>query len=156
MSQLRDANGGPVFTKTLDHGYASDNLLLGAQDTAVDLAALHPEPVHMFQLWQTYLDNANPVLKVTHTPTLQTRIIEAAGNLGGMAPEMEALLFSIYCMATFSLAPDACEAKFGLSRDHLLARYQSGCRQALLNCGYLHTRDRDCLTALHLYLVRLV
>lgn len=35
-------------------------------------------------------------------------------------------------------------------------RYQFGCQQALLNCGVLQCSDRDCLTALYLYLVSLV
>lgn len=163
-NQLRDPNGndasdgdsrGPVFTKTFDHTYSNDNLLLGSRDTAVELATLHPEPVHIFRLWQVYLDNANPLLKVTHTPTLQGRIIEAAGNVRNISPNLEALMFSIYCMATLSLGADECEARFGLPKDDLLVKYQFGCQQALLNSGFLRTNNRDCLTALYLYLASL-
>lgn len=32
-------------------------------------------------------------------------------------------------------------------------KYQFGCQQALSNCGFLRSSDRDCLTALYLYLV---
>lgn len=35
-------------------------------------------------------------------------------------------------------------------------KYQFGCQQALLNCGVLQSSDRDCLTALYLYLVSMV
>jgi hypothetical protein len=119
----------------------------------VDLAALHPEPVHIFKLWQIYLDNVNPLLKVTHTPSLQGRIIEAAGNPSLVHPYLEALMFSIYCMSILSLAGDDCQAMFGSSKERLLADYQFACQQALWNCGLLRSNDRDCLTALYLYLV---
>ena len=116
---------------------------------------LHPQPLHVFQLWQLYLDNVNPLLKVTHTPSLQGRIIEAAGNIVNLKPELEALMFSIYCTAIASLGEDDCQARFGSAKSDLLAWYHLGCQQALLNSRFLRSTDRDCLTALYLYLVRL-
>lgn len=132
---------------------ANDNLLFGTSGTAVDLSDVHPMPVHIIKLWQIYLENVNPLLKVTHTPTLQPRIIEAAGNFTDIDPALETLMFGIYCMAIQSLPEDECMKAFGSSRQHLLPRYQDGCQQALLNCGFLRRNDRDSLTALYLYLV---
>lgn len=131
----------------------NDNLLFGLHETAVDISTLHPEPVQIFRLWQVYLDNVNPLLKVTHTPSLQGRIIEAVSNIANVEPTMEALMFSIYCMSLVSVATDDCQAMFGSSKRDLLRRYRFGCQQALLNCGFLRSSDRDCLTALYLYLV---
>lgn len=116
---------------------------------------LHPQPVQIFQLWQLYLDNVNPLLKVTHTPSLQGRIIEAAGNILKINPDLEALMFSIYCMAISSLTEDDCQAVFASSKVDLLARYRLGCQQALVNSRFLRCTNRDCLTALYLYLVSL-
>lgn len=110
-------------------------------------------PVHIFKLWQVYLDNVDPLLKVTHTPTLQPRIIEAAGQISDLDPILEALMFSMYCVSTHSISENDCMTIFGSSKQHLLFRYQDGCQQALLNCGFLRCNDRDCLTALYLYLV---
>lgn len=132
---------------------SDDHILFGWHRTATDISDLHPEQIQIFRLWQIYLDNVNPLLKVTHTPTVQTLIIEAASNLTNIKPTLTALMFGIYCMAVFSLDPDKCHAMFGASRDELLVKYQSGCQQALLNCGFLRSSDRDCLTALYLYLV---
>jgi hypothetical protein len=112
--------------------------------------------MQIFKLWQIYLDNFNPLLKVTHTPSLQKRIIDAAGDVSKVDPPMEALMFSIYCVSTFTLDEQECVDMFQTSRHDLLASYQLGAREALLNCGFLRTGDRDCLTALHLYLVRWV
>lgn len=133
----------------------NDNLLFGSRETAVDVFTLHPEQVQIFRLWQIYLDNVNPLLKVTHTSTLQARIIDAASNLADIKPALAALMFSIYCVSIMSLGEDECRTMFGLRRECLLTRYQFGCQQALLNCGFLRSADRECLTALYLYLVSL-
>lgn len=130
-----------------------DHLLFCSFGTNDDLSVLHPDPVEIFRLWQIYLDNVNPLLKVTHTPTLQGRIIEAASNVTKIGSTLEALMFSIYCMAMQSLSAEDCQALFGSPKDYLLMRYQFGCQQALCNCGFLRSDDRDCLTALYLYLV---
>lgn len=132
-----------------------DHLLLESRKTPVDISTLHPEPVQIFRLWQIYLDNVNPLLKVTHAPSSQGRIIEAASNIARTSVTLEALMFSIYCISIQSLAEDDCQAMFSSSKENLLTAYQFGCEQALQNCGFLRTGDRDCLTALLLYLVSL-
>lgn len=143
-----------VIKKAWDHLYESnDHLLFASRNTAVNISTLHPEPVQIFRLWQIYLEHVDPLLKVTHTPSLQGRIIEASSNVSNIAPIMEALMFSIYCTSILSLDMDECQAMFGSSKVDLLTRYQFGCQQALLNCGFLRCEDRDCLTALFLYLV---
>ncbi|KAL2069447.1 hypothetical protein VTL71DRAFT_14126 [Oculimacula yallundae] len=132
---------------------SDDHLLFGLSKSSVDISTFHPEPIHIFKLWQLYLDNVNPLLKVTHTPSVQGRIIEAASNLSNIEPPLEALMFSIYCMATLSLSEDDCLIMFASTRQEMLVKYQFGCQQALLNCEFLRTTDRECLTALFLYLV---
>jgi len=131
----------------------NDHLLFGPSNTNVDLSTLHPEPVHIFRLWQIYLDNVNPLFKVTHTPSLQGLIIEAASNVTNVTSTLEVLMFSIYCMAILSLAAEDCQAIFGSPQEELLTKFQFGCRQALLNCSFLRSTNRNCLTALFLYLV---
>lgn len=132
---------------------ANDHLLFGAPIPDVHLAASHPEQVQIFKLWQIYLDNVNPLLKVTHTPTLQPRLIDAASDIENISPPLEALMFSIYCAAVLSLTDDECRSSFRLSKDYLLSGYQVACKQALLKCAPWRSSDRDCLTALYLYLV---
>lgn len=114
---------------------------------------MHPNQVQIFRLWQLYLDNVNPVLKVTHTPTLQPRIIDAAGNVTRIEPSLRALMFSIYCISIVSLTDEQCLSQFGSDRSDLLAGYQLATQQALIDCKFLSTENRDCLTALVLYLM---
>lgn len=130
-----------------------DHILFGSRQPTVDLATLHPEPAQIFRLWQIYLDNVNSLMKVTHTPTLQPCIVEAISNIRNIAPALEALMFGIYCMAVISLTPDACQDTFHQSKETMLAKYQFACQHALSNSQFLRTSDRDCLTALHFYLV---
>lgn len=134
---------------------ANDHLLFGAPNPSFNLAACHPNHRHIFRLWQIYLDNVNPLLKVTHTPTLQPMIIEAIGDMESISPSMEALMFSIYCVAVLSLDDDECYAAFQTPRETLLGSYQVACKQALLKCSPWRSNNRDALTALLLYLVRI-
>ncbi|CAF3556337.1 unnamed protein product [Fusarium graminearum] len=143
-----------VFSHAQDQMTVSDqDMLFGSRQSAVELHTLHPDPAHLFRLWQIYLDNVNPLMKVTHTPTLQARIVEAASNLKEISPTLEALMFSIYCMAILSLSQEECVTMFKQSKEQLSTRYYFGCQQALSNCNFLRTDNRDCLTALFLYLV---
>ena len=143
-----------VVRKTWDQLYGSnDHLLFGFRKTNVDLSTLHPEHLQIFRLRQNYMDNINQLLKVTHTPTLQARILDAASDEANIDPTLEALMFSIYCVSVLSLVDDECRALFGTSREDLLTSHQFGCQQALLNCRFLRSDDRVCLTALYLFLV---
>ncbi|RYC85495.1 hypothetical protein BFJ63_vAg11595 [Fusarium oxysporum f. sp. narcissi] len=143
-----------AFSNAQDQSFNNDeHMLFGSRQTAVELYTLHPEPAQLFRLWQVYLDNVNPLLKVTHTPTLQGRIVEAASNLKEVPSTLEALMFGIYCMAILSLTAEECETMFKQPKKELSTRFQFGCQQALLNSNFLRTCSRDCLTALFLYLV---
>ncbi|KAI0395125.1 fungal-specific transcription factor domain-containing protein [Xylariaceae sp. FL0594] len=124
---------------------------LGVRPQSV--TGLHPPAVQIFQLWQIYLDNVNPILKLTHTPSLQLQIIEAGENLQKVSKSLEALMFSIYLMAITSLSEQEVEQTFGDSRSHLLAKYQHGAQQALFNSSLLREPDLTVLQAYLLYLL---
>ena len=154
-SHLHDTVHEAAVRKTWDQVYDDNdqNLLFGSRRTNVDLSTLHPDQVQIFKLWQIYLENVDPLLKVTHTPTLQMQIIDAVGHMEDISPTLEALMFSIYSVAIMSLLEDECPTLLGAPKKGLLAGYQFGCQEALLNCDVLRSSDRDCLTALLLYLV---
>lgn len=144
--------------KALAHLYDDDDdgrFNFGARSD-IDPATLHPSQVDIIRIWQIYLDNVNPLLKVTHTPTLQARVIAAAADLTSASPTLQALMFGIYCVSMLTLSDDECMTLFGGMCGDLLRKYQLGCRQALLRCGLLRTDDRECLTAFYLYLVSLL
>ncbi|KAK5442673.1 hypothetical protein LTS15_010880 [Exophiala xenobiotica] len=150
----------PVREDVLKEAWAhasksKDNFLFGSRKANADLSTLHPLQAHIFRLWQIYLENVDPLLKITHTPTLQTRIIDAASDVTSIDPALEALMFGIYCTSVLSLVEDECRTLFASPKEDLLQSYQFGCEQALLKCEVLRTDDRNCLTALYLYLLSL-
>jgi len=125
---------------------------IGGQPQSV--TDLHPSASQIFQLWQTYLDNVNPILKLIHAPSLQVQIIDAGANLQKVSKSLEALMFSIYLMAITSLSNEEVEGTFGESRFNLLTKYHHGAQQALFNAGFMRMPDLTVLQAYFLYLVR--
>ena len=117
------------------------------------LASSHPTPVQIFLLWQTYLDNVNPLLKLFHAPTVQQSILDAASNLENIPQSTEALMFAIYFMSITSLRNNDCEKIMGESRPVLLARFSNATQQALLNAGLLKSSNMTILQAFVLFLV---
>jgi len=98
-------------------------------------------------------ENVDPLLKITHTPTLQGRIIDAASNIPSISHPLHALMFAIYCIVVLSLDENYCLVTFGSSKRDLLNTYQFGCQQALLNCQFMRSSNRETLTAFFLFLV---
>lgn len=127
--------------------------MLGAPPSDVDILALHPEPAHIFSLWQLFIENVNPVTKVVHVPTLQQQILKAAFDLHSTSSAMHALMFSIYAMAVTSLGDPHCEQNYGQDKATLLARFHEGTRTALRQAQLFRTTDITVLQALILHLV---
>jgi len=131
------------------------NLLFSTLRSTASLRSLHPQPVQIFKLWQTYLDNVNPLVKVFHTPTVQQILLEASGNLDDIPKNVEALLFSIYCVALASLGDMECNAIMGEPKSVVEQRFRSGVQHALINANFLKTSDIMILQAFVLFLVGL-
>ena len=130
-------------------------LVFGSSSAATSLTSLHPQPVHVFRLWQTFLDNVNPLSKILHAPTTQQLILEIAGDLDNVSKGVEALLFAIYAAATGSLSNLECENMFGEARSTLLARYRLGTQQALIRAEFLRSSQLMILQAFVIFLVSL-
>lgn len=95
-----------VIKKAWDQAHGSerhDTLLLGSPSTQIDLSNLHPNTGRIFKLWHIYLENLSPLLKITHTPTLQPHIIDVASDVTTISPVMGALMFAIYSISVQSL-----------------------------------------------------
>lgn len=152
-SDYSSSSYGPPDDEIKSIIQAADHLLFGTPDPALYIPSLHPEQVQIFGLWHIYLANVDPLLKVTHSATLQPRIIEAARDVCSVSESLQALMFSIYCLAVHSMTDDECIASCAVTREHALVRYQIACKQALLQCNPWRSDDLDSLLALYLYLV---
>ncbi|XXH00367.1 hypothetical protein Hte_006711 [Hypoxylon texense] len=138
-SQSSDLNAGLVLSDTSD----------------ANLEELHPQPAHIFRLWQIFLERVDPLTKVIHVPTVQPLLVEAAASRANISKTNEALLFSIYLMATVALTEDECMERFGCTKDDAYSRYSRGCRSALMRIGILKNYDLVVLQSLVLYLFSL-
>ena len=132
------------------------DLLFGLLPSTTDLSNLHPQPIHIFKLWQTFLDNVNPLTNIIHAPTMQHSILEAAGDVKHVPRGFEALMFAIYAFAVTSLSPGDCESMFEEPKLSLLAKYRLGTQKALIRAEFLRSSDLVILQAFVLYLVGLI
>ncbi|KAK3318303.1 fungal-specific transcription factor domain-containing protein [Apodospora peruviana] len=114
---------------------------------------VHPSAIQIFQLWQIYITNVNPLLKISHGATLQTQIISASANPTKIARPLEALMFAIYLSAVTSLTDDEVQSTFAEDKNILLAKYHSATQQSLVNAGFMRSTDLMILQALLLYLL---
>lgn len=128
------------------------SMLLG-HGTRVDLHDLHPSPLHIFKLWQTFLERVNCLTKIVHAPTVQQQILEAMSDLKQINKDFESLMFSIYCIALTSLQAGEVEKAFGESKKKLLSRCRRGAQQAFTNAYFLRTSSTVVLQAFILFLV---
>lgn len=129
------------------------NTLLGGTKVTTKLGHLHPEPLQIFKLWQIYLDNINPLIKVFHAPTVQQLILDAIEDLDHVPKNLEALMFAIYNVALVSLDDAECRAIMGDSHSVVTQRFQCGTQYALINANFLKTNDIMVLQALVIFLV---
>lgn len=125
--------------------------LIGGRPAPV--TAAHPSAIHILQLWQIYIDNINPLLKITHIPSIQGQVIEATSRLGQAPKNIEALMFGIYVMAVTSLEEADVQRIFNESKQELLGRYFIALQQALVNASFMRINDQLTLQAFLLYLV---
>ncbi|GJN85276.1 hypothetical protein PLIIFM63780_008840 [Purpureocillium lilacinum] len=121
-------------------------------DVSTSIEELTPDPVHSVKLWQLFLDRVNPLTKVIHVPTVQPIAMEGATNMANIPFHAQALLFSIYTMAAFSLTDSECIATFGISREAAMQKYTAGFKSALMRLNFLKNYNQTALQALVLFL----
>ncbi|RSL77090.1 hypothetical protein CEP51_009376 [Fusarium floridanum] len=126
--------------------------VFGNADFAKALDGLNPMPSQMLFIWQAYVENVDPFIKVLHVPTVEKVVRELRGNFSSYGAKMEALLFAISLAAITSMDEEAVSFNFNTPRSQLIQRYQFGTEQALARADFLITKDIIVLQALVIYL----
>ncbi|MCJ1432574.1 hypothetical protein MMC27_001931 [Xylographa pallens] len=129
------------------------SLVIGTRPKKTSIWRHHPQPMHILFLWQTYLENVNPLTKILHRPTMQKQIIEASDDLDHVSKALEALMFAIYALAVSSMTEEECQRTIGEAKLTLLDRYTFATHQALLRAKFLKTSDIVVLQAFVLFLL---
>jgi hypothetical protein len=149
-----DDKDDEVYSTPADGSTPDQNTgLLFSDGCSDNLEDLHPEPAHIFRLWQTFVDRVNPLTKVVHVPTVQPMLVEAATNRSAIPKSAEALMFAIYTISTCALSEAESITILGYPREDAYKRFSKGLRIALMRVGILHRYDLVILQALVLYLV---
>ena len=133
-----------------------ERFFVGPESPPKELKILHPEMVHIFRLWQIFLSNVQPLVKIFHAPTVQQIILDASADLENVAKNVEALMFSIYLLAVTSMQTEDCERLLGESRDSLLSKFSHAAQQALINARFMKSLSIMTLQALMLYAVSMI
>lgn len=131
----------------------NDSFPFGVGGSTTRITHLHPSAIQIFQLWQIYISNVNPLLKISHVPTLQPQIVGAIADLSKVSKSLEALMFTIYLIALKSLTEEEIQTTFDKSKITMLARFGEASQQALINVGFMRSNDFMVLQAYFLYLV---
>ena len=118
-----------------------------------NLKPRHPPPERIHQLWQLFIENVEPLIKIVHVPTLRPAIQKAANNVDTIPRSFEALMFAIYSAAIMSLKDDDCKQRFGEPRRVLLLRYVSATKTALSRANFMGTISLVVLQALILHIL---
>lgn len=105
-------------------------------------------------LWQTFLQNVNPLSKVIHAPHVQPQVLEASKDFDSVSKPATALLFAIYAAAVMSLKEEDCQAQLNMTKTVLLGRYFSAAQQALAAASFMKSRNFVTLQAFVVFLVR--
>ena len=138
-------------TKQLD---CCSGFVFGFSSSATDLLQLQPSPKTIFLLWQIYLENVDPLLKLVHAPSVQRHFTRTSHNPAKQSVAQQALMFSIYYAAVMSTPPDQKQlTELEEDRDVLLKKYRFGLEQALARADFLATQDVTVLQAFVLYLI---
>ncbi|KIV99438.1 uncharacterized protein PV09_08869 [Verruconis gallopava] len=127
-------------------------MLLGYNAVERNTKELHPPVAQIWAIFNLYLDNVDPLLKVVHAPSFQKQLLQAVQNMDSLEAEVEILLFSIYFSAMISIPTEDCLSMFKESRVTLLERYRFGLEQCLIRSNFLMKPSLPVLQALVLYL----
>ncbi|KAK9420843.1 putative c6 transcription protein [Seiridium unicorne] len=127
--------------------------LLSTPHGPSDNLSLFPSRWQAAQLWQSYLNNVDGLLKILHVPTVQPKIFAAINNPKDTPRAVNALLFSIYFAAVTSLRPPDVEVILGQGRSVALDIYQRGLEVYLHMGSFLDSPTIISLQAMAIYLM---
>jgi hypothetical protein len=111
-------------------------------------------PTHIVFLWQTYVANIDPVMKVSHAPSVQHVVLGQIGR-PALSRNEQALASAVYFISAVSLSDEQCRRDLQDTRANLLHRYRQGAEAALSAAGFVTTTDVVVLQAFVLYLTAL-
>jgi hypothetical protein len=120
--------------------------------SVTDMQIYNPSRWQALQLWQTFLNNIDPIIKIIHSPTVQAAIYTAINNPSNVEHDLSALLFPIYFSATTSLSNADAFNLLGQERGTSLTRFKQGLEHSLAGANVFDSPSTRSLQAMTLYI----
>ena len=140
-------------TTSMEDRFMPDPLTGAFLDAYSSLSHYHPPYDEALVLWQTHIENVEPICKILHVPSVEKIARKGAQNPDQLSKSEECLLFAIYHFAVFSMSEGDCLEKLGQPRAFLIQRYHLAVRKALVNASFLKTTEMTVLQAYMLFLL---
>ncbi|KAJ5692287.1 hypothetical protein N7462_001710 [Penicillium macrosclerotiorum] len=119
---------------------------------APDLRGFHPLPSQIPFLLDVFSENVNIFVQYIHIPTVTKMIRDLRGDMTGLTPPNEALMFSIYYAAVTSMEEEDVMVNFGTTKMELNLKYRLGLEHALAKADFLNVPDLVLLQAFAIFL----
>ncbi|SMR50393.1 unnamed protein product [Zymoseptoria tritici ST99CH_3D1] len=126
--------------------------LYNTSNSSQSLLNLHPTYDVAMKLWNIYVRNVDPIVKIVHVPSTRDLLQRAAANPSSMTPDTECLLFAIYLFSVISMSQKDFEQEVGTSWSFLHNRFHDAVRRSLVSNHFLRTTSLAVLQAYTLFL----
>ena len=126
------------------------NLLL---DSAPRHSERVPDVWQASQLWQVFVSNVDPLLKVLHLPTTKPKFHATISDPGTATDSQAILAYAICYAATLTLQPSDVESRFDVEKGVLLKRFGKGVEQYLTKLTMITDPSIEYIQAFIIYLV---
>lgn len=101
---LDEAHTSSVPGKSPHAGYY--NFLLTRISPSLSTKDVHPLPSQLLLLWQIYIDNIDPFIKILHVPTMSKVIRDIGGGYDGVDFNMRGVILAVSVAAIMTLDED--------------------------------------------------
>lgn len=111
-------------------------------------------PTEAAFLWKTFIDNVNPVIKVSFDCELDQlrEIATQPGDKQNLSYPQHAFCFAVYLHSLVTLSEQECVTAFYQSRFHLLSQYQKLYEHALAKSEFFSKSDLLLIQATGIYM----
>ena len=112
-----------------------------------------PNALQAMQLYQIYLTNVDPLVKILHVPTLQPRMYSAIQNPSRAEDSQSMLLYSICFAAVVTMTPVEVETQFSVDKAFLSRHCRDCVEQYISKPAMMMAPNIEYLQALTIFLV---
>ncbi|VUC28264.1 unnamed protein product [Clonostachys rosea] len=111
-----------------------------------------PLPSQVPYIWQVFVENVDPMIKILHVPTMEKIIRQSKGRFEPPGSGMRALMFAISLAAMTSLSDEEVQENFHECKEDMILSLLQGTEESLASAGVL---DTTCMTVAQAFLLYL-